>query len=319
MAEIKDYYGVLGIGEKATKADIKKVYRKLAREYHPDRNQGKPDAEEKFKEIQEAYEVLSNDEKRQKYDRLRKNPFGGDFQGSFGGPSGDPFSEMFASRGGGRFYQAPDGTYVRVEQNDPRRSGSESGSPLGGLGEMFSQFFRSAEPDEPTGRRLDRKRSIRITFKRMLEGGRIRIDLDGKKFQVPFPKGVRDGYRVRVRGQGAPGSGGQRGDLYVTFRVADHSDFIREGNDVHANVNVPALEAILGTEKDVVDPYGKKIRLHLRAGIQPGEILRVRGHGIETEREKGNLLVHVALTVPDNLTEEQRATIERAAREAGLL
>ncbi len=309
MAGFKDYYKVLGVKEHATRSEIKKVYRKLAREFHPDHNRDKPGAEERFKEVQEAYEVLSDDANRRKYDRMRKYAFGGSFD------------DAFTSRGGGRFYQAPDGTYIRMEDaRSPDGFGSES--PLGGLGDIFSQFFGSGEasPDR-TGRRpaKDTRRTVRLSFKRMLQGGKIRIKIDGKTIQVPFPKGVRDGYRVRVRGKGRINTDGSHGDLYVTFRVNEHHNFIREGNDLHTRVAVSAMQAILGVERNISDPYGKKIRLRLPSGVQPSEILRVRGHGIETERETGNLLVHVQVDIPTNLTEEQKQILEQAARDAGIL
>ncbi len=317
MASRKDYYKVLGVKADATKAEIKKVYRKLAREFHPDHNQDKPGAEEKFKEIQEAYEILSDEKKRLKYDRMRKNPFGN----PFGSPSGSPGDDMFTSRGGGRFYQAPDGTYIRMDRPGAQSGGLESEDPLGGLGDMFSQFFRSEETPrqrESTPQKNDRKRTVRLSFNRMLDGGKMNIGVDGRKVPVPYPKGVWDGYRVRVRGQGGASERGQRGDLYVTFRINEHKEFVREGNDLHTTLTVTAMEAILGTERKVADPYGKTIRLRLRAGIQPGEVLRMRGHGIATEKETGNLLAHIQVSIPDNLSDEQKRTIEKAAREAGI-
>jgi molecular chaperone DnaJ/curved DNA-binding protein len=186
---------------------------------------------------------------------------------------------------------------------------------------MFSQFFRSSEPagqQASPGRKLDRKRTVRISFKRMLGGGKVRIEVEGRTLQVPFPKGVRDGYRLRLKGKGATGPRGERGDLYVTFRITDHPDFARDGNDVHAVTTISAMQAILGTERTLTDPYGKTIRLKIRAGVQPGEVLRVRGHGIETDEETGNLLVHVQVRIPEKLTDEQRQTLEEAARKAGL-
>jgi len=307
MAGLKDYYKVLGVKEDATKTEIKKVYRKLARKFHPDHNQDKPGAEEQFKEVQEAYEVLSDDANRRKYDRRRKNPFGGSY------------GETFTSRGGGQFYQAPDGTYIRME--DVRSPGGSEG-PLGGLGDIFSQFFGSSDaspgrPGKPPVK--DTRRTVRLSFKRMLQGGKIRIKIEGKTIQVPFPQGVRDGYRVRIRGKGRIIADGGRGDLYVTFRVNEHHNFLREGNDLHTRVAVSAMEAILGVDRSITNPYGKKIKLQLPSGVQPDEILRVRGHGIETEREKGNLLVHVQVVIPKDLTEDQKRILDQAARDAGII
>jgi len=318
MASPKDFYQVLGVKEDATKAEIKKVYRKLAHQYHPDRNQDKPGTEEKFKEIQEAYEVLSDDAKRAEYDRRRKNPFAG----AFGRQGENSFGDMFTARGGGRFYQAPDGTYIRMDEGEPIRGRPDAENPFGGIGDIFSQFFRSSDASRQgagPGNKLDRRRTVRLSFKRMLDGGKVKIDVDGRAVQVPYPKGVSDGYRVRIRGKGGSGSRGERGDLYVTFRVNDHADFVREGLDVHAKASVSVMQAILGAERTVKDPYGKTIRLRMRAGIQPGEVLRIRGHGIQTDAETGNLLVHVQVQIPEGLSDEQRKKLEDAARDAGLM
>ncbi len=308
MAALKDYYQVLGVKENASKTEIKKQFRKLAREFHPDRNTDKPGAEDRFKEIQEAYELLSDDANRKKYDRMRKNPFGGGFE------------NMFTSGDGGKFYQAPDGTFIRVDE--PGMQGGFSGeNPLGGFGDIFSQFFGSGGPaprDKTKHPKTDTNRTVRLSFKRMLTGGKVRIEIDGEKIQVPFPKGVLGGYRVRVPGKGRVGRDGRSGDLYVTFRVKEHHDFERTGNDIHTRVKISAMDAILGVEPSVNSPYGKKIKLRLPAGVQPGEILRIRGHGIETEKGKGNLLVHVQVEIPKNLTDAQRELLETAAKEAGI-
>ncbi len=308
MAALKDYYQVLGVKEDASKTEIKKAYRKLAREFHPDRNKDKPGAEEQFKEVQEAYEILSDDANRRKYDRVRKNPFGGGFE------------NIFTSGNGGQFYQAPDGTFVRVDEPGGR-GGFTGENPLGGFGDIFSQFFGGGETaaHETRGRtKTDTKRTVRLSFKRMLTGGKVQIEIERKKIQVPFPKGVHDGYRVRVPGKGRIGRDGRPGDLYVTFRVKEHHDFERVGNDIHTRVSISAMDAILGVQQSVNSPYGKKIKLRLPAGVQPGEVLRVRGHGIETEKGKGNLLVHVQVEIPKDLTEEQLSTLEEAAKAAGI-
>ncbi|GMQ82254.1 MAG: J domain-containing protein [Rhodothermia bacterium] len=308
MAAFKDYYQVLGVKEDASKAEIKKEYRKLARKFHPDRNKDKPGAEERFKEVQEAYEIISDDANRKKYDRMRKNPFGGGFE------------NMFTSGNGGQFYQAPDGTFVRVDE--PGGRGAFTGeNPIGGFGDIFSQFFggRDPGPREKRGRtKTDTKRTVRLSFKRMLTGGKVRIEVNGKKIQVPFPKGVHDGYRVRVPGSGRVGRDGRPGDLYVTFRVNEHHDFERIGNDVHTRVSISAMDAILGVQPSVNSPYGKKIKLRLPAGVQPGEVLRVRDQGIKTEKGTGNLLVHVQVEIPTDLSDEQLKTLEEAARAAGI-
>ncbi len=298
--------------EGATQAEIKKSYRKLAREYHPDHNQDKPDAEERFKQIQEAYEVIGDSRKRKQYDRVRKHPFAGSF------------GDIFTTNAGGEFYRAPDGTFVR---------GSPAGAPgtpmddgiFGGLGDLFSSFFGGSAPtqtgpESPDSRQKhDRKRTVRLSFKRMLEGGKVKVQLGEESVGIPFPKGVRDGYRVRVRGKGARRPDGSRGSLYVTFRVNEHHAFKRDDLHLHTEISISAIEAMLGISTSIRGPYGKKLKLQIPEGVQPGDTLRVREHGIRTGEKNGDLFVHVRVIIPADLNYDQRRTLEEAAREAGLL
>jgi len=219
MPKIKDFYKILGIEEGASADEIKKAYRKLALKYHPDRNPDDAKAEERFKEIQEAYEVLSDAKKHKQYDRMRKNPFAG------------PFGDAFDTRTGGRFYRAPDGTYVRFDTGGNGRRGTPGGfgevfgdeGVLGGIGDIFSKVFggaagpgRPRPQAAPRGRRrdLDRKTRVRLSFEEALKGGKTEVPLpDGGKVRINIPKGVHDGFKVRLRGRGAAGTGGQQGDL----------------------------------------------------------------------------------------------------------
>lgn len=316
MANRKDYYKVLGVPAGADAEAIKKAYRKLAREHHPDRNQGRADAEERFKDIQEAYEVLSDPARRRQYDRAR----------SFG----DIFGDTYTTRNGGRYYQKPDGTYVREDTGEGFGFGDLFGDEglFGGIGDLFRGVFGGGEePERPKtagskkgGGTPDRRITVRLAFRAALEGGKAEVTLpDGTRARIAYPKGVRDGFRVRLRGRGDAGPDGRRGDVFVTFRVRLPDRFRRDGDDLHTTLHLNALEALLGTTRRVKNAYGREVRLPVPAGTQPGDRLRLRGQGIATDKHTGDLYVEIAVDIPKDLTPEQAETLRRAAREAGLL
>lgn len=309
MPEIKDYYKILGVGEGASAAEIKKAYRKLAREYHPDRNPDKPGAEERFKEIQEAYDVLSDEQKRKEYDQRRKNPFGG-------------FGDGFGGGGGGRYYRAPDGTYVRFEGTGAGEEVFGGAAGGGGFGDLFSRFFGGAGPEAggPGSRTAARGRDVETTlslsFDQALRGGKTEVTLpDGDKVRIDVPKGVSSGFKIRLKGRGeaARSAGGRRGDLYVTFNVAPHRRFRREGNDLYTSVTVNAFEAMLGTERHITNAYGKRIKLAIPKGTQPGEKFRLRSQGVETDKGTGDLYVAVDVSIPKDLTPDQEQALRDLA------
>lgn len=313
MPQTKDYYDTLGVDEDASAKEIKKAYRDLARKYHPDRNPDKPNAEERFKEIQEAYSVLSDEEKREEYDARRR--FGGGFGGQ--GFSGN----------GGRQRRSPGGGFdVRFEQG---------GEGFGGIGDVFSSFFGGgggrggggARTRDPFSQRQQRQTSggrdvettLRISFDDALRGGKREVTLpDGEAIRINIPKGVRSGFKIRLRGRGEPGPQGQRGDLYVTFKVADHPRFRRKGDDVYVTEEVDAIEAMLGTERRIPTPYGQRIKVTIPPGTQPGEKLRIRGQGVRTDDHTGDLYVEVVVTIPEDLSDSQRETLRAAAKKANL-
>ena len=310
----KDYYNILDVSEHASADEIKKAYRKLARKYHPDRNPGDAKAEERFKEIQEAYEVLSDPKKRKQYDRVRKSPGYGTF-----------FGDTYTTQNGGRYYRAPDGTYVHVDTKGGGRGGGFGfGDLFGDLGDLFKGVFTGGEPQTghsaQSATDLDRRTTVRLPFKKALEGGKTEVALpDGKKVRIAYPKGVADGYTVRLRGRGAAGPGGRRGDFYVTFEVTPHPRFRREGNDLYTKVTVNAFEAMLGATRHVTTAYGKRIKLTIPKGTQPGDKLRLRGQGVATDKGTGDLYVEIEVTIPKNLSAEQEALLRDAAERAGLI
>ena len=322
MPQTKDLYDVLGVDEDASQEEIKKTYRKLARKHHPDRNPDDPNAEEKFKEIQKAYSILSDEEKREQYDAQRRFGGGGG-RGSWG-----------RSAGGG-------GPEVRFEQGgfDEAFRGRGGG---GGLGDIFESFFGGAAGGARTrGRGFDQRQqqqrqqqqqgrgrqggkdietTLRLSFQEALEGGRKQVELpSGESIRLKIPKGVRDGFKIRLKGRGQAGPMGQRGDLYVTFRVGDHPHFDRKGDDIHLTKSIGMFDAVFGTEIRVPTPYGQRLKLSVPAGTQPGEKMRLKEQGVKTEDGQGDLYVEIDVDIPENLSRKQRKTLRDAAKEANLL
>ncbi len=297
-AEVKDYYAVLGVAEGASDEEIKRAYRKLARRYHPDRNPNDHEAEERFKEIQEAYEVLADEARRREYDRLREAPFAGRGFGEepFGG---EPFGGFERSFGGAGFGFGEPG--------------------FGGVHDIFSRFF-GEEPFAETRRRRARpgrdvRAVVRLTFEEALRGGTQLLTLpSGETVRVTVPEGASSGTTIRLRGRGERGAGGARGDLYVTFEVEPHPRFHREGEDLYTRETISAVEAMLGTERRIEDVYGQTVRVKIPAGTQPGHILRLRGQGVRTARGRGDLYVEVEVVVPNNLSAKAREELRRWAK-----
>jgi DnaJ-class molecular chaperone len=303
MASAKDYYKILGLEENAGPDAIKKAYRSLARKHHPDHNPDDQGAEERFKEIQEAYDVLSDAKTRRQYDRARTNPFGSSFGGAF------------ETSTGGRFYRAPDGSYVRFDEAG-RAAGQPDDGLFGGLGDILGKMFGA--DGAPVGQRpADTEIEVALSFDQMLSGGKANVQLpDGRRARVPYPRGVKDGYRVRLR-NAAPSD--RSGTLYVRFRVGRHPEFERQGSDLLTSVRVNVIEALLGATRSITTPQGKTLKLTIPKGAQPGEKLRLRGQGIQTEDGSGDILVEILIRVPKNLDPADEETLRKAAKKAGLI
>lgn len=277
-----DYYAVLGVKSDASAKDIKQAYRKLAQQYHPDTNAGDSVAENRFKEVNEAYEVLGDAETRKEYDHARE-------MGYFvGGP------------GGGQ-------QYVRVEDL-MGGGGPRGGSPFdlfGGLSDLFGGGSRPRAGDDLTA-------EMHLSFHDAVSGTTRTISVNGDTVKVKIPKGVNDGARIRIRGRGGPGrQGGAAGDLYVKVHVAEHPVFGRSGKNLTIDVPITFIEATLGAEIDVPTLDGK-VRLRIPAGTQTGKTLRVREHGIEDSKgARGDLLVAVTVTVPDQVSAEGKELLQQ--------
>ena len=315
-----DYYATLGVDEDASAKEIKKAYRRLAQQYHPDRNAGDAAAEERFKEVQEAYDTLGDETKRKTYDRARRDPFGGRFEGNpFEGFAGG------APGGGGRYYRAPDGTYVRVDATGAGPGASADDFVFGGgggLGSIFDQFFGGAGGAETRARGgRDVEAALRLSFEEALEGGPREFQTPaGEAVRITVPEGVRDGFKIKLAGRGepAPNGRGEPGDLFVTFRVTPDARFRRDGDDLVTTETVTAVEALLGTTREVRTAYGQTVRLKIKPGTQPGARLRIQGQGVRTGRGRGDLYVEVEVSV-DVLSPEARDGLRQWAEAHGLV
>ena len=302
----KDFYKVLGVSKDADEATIKKAYRKLARTWHPDQNKGNPEAEERFKEIGEAYTVLSNPEQRQQYDAIRAMGAGG-FRGGAGGggASGVNFEDIFGAFGGGN------GGNVRFST-----SGSGAGFNLDDILGAFGGFggAHGSPYQQAPQKGEDLHASTRITLKQSLGGVNIKLAVSGKPMTVKVPKGIKDGQSVRLRGKGkASINGGSAGDLIVTIHVEEDPVYSREGNDLRMTLPVTFAEATLGANVELPLIDGSTVTVKVPAGSDSGRTLRLKGRGVVTKKGTGDLLATISVVVPKDLTPEQLDSIKSLA------
>jgi curved DNA-binding protein len=301
--DYKDYYKVLGVERNAGEGDIRKAYRKLAMQYHPDRNPNDKQAEERFKEINEAYQVLSDPKKRSHYDRL-----GSDYsQWQRRGAPGDFNWGEYVSG-------YPGGTRVNMDDLEDLFGGA------GGFSDFFRTIFgRGAEGAAPGASTRTRARQqaqgyqqeLEITLEEAYQGTRRLLQADGKQKQVRIPAGVRTGSKVRVPGVGPNGL-----DLYLIVEVKEDPRFERQGNDLHTTATVSVFTAILGGEAEVETLSGK-IKLSVPAGTQPEQVFRLAGLGmpsVKNQNEKGDLFVRLKVQIPKYLSAEQRKLLDEASR-----
>ncbi len=305
-----DYYKILGVDENATQEEIKKAYRKLAKQYHPDSKGGDKKAEEKFKEISEAYSVLSDEKKRNQYDMMRH---GGFSSGSYNFGGGSPGSYEVHFGNEGIFENLHDIFGNLFGGFNGQRGSQRRSSPFE---EVFSQQQRSH-----ASRGSDMQTSITIPFDLAARGGETIIQTGtNKKVKIKIPVGIEDGKKIRVRGQGAPSTtGGAPGDLYVTIHVAPHPEFERKGLDIYTTARINIAEAILGTEKQVQTVTGKRIKLKIPPGTGSGKVFRLPGMGIKSASGTGDHYVRVEVDVPTNLSMTQRREFKNWAKKVGLI
>jgi curved DNA-binding protein len=330
--EYRDYYATLGVARDASQADIKKAFRKLARQFHPDANKGDAAAEKRFKEINEANEVLSDPEKRKLYDQLGANwqayqqagtgtgsagnPFAG-FQGfGAGGPGGvrfeyrgDPedlagFSDFFRTFFGGG--GVDDELFAR--QPGRGRSGARTRVRTGSIEELFGEMDgTSSRRGNGRGTRSRLETEVEVTLEEVATGAKRLLDVEGRRIEVSIPAGVADGQRIRFSGVAPDG-----GDVYLRVKVRPHRTFTRKGSDLHREVPISLREALLGGEVRVATLSGT-VMLRIPPETQNGRTFRLAGKGLPKFRGegRGDLFVKVRVVLPTNLTPEARAAAER--------
>lgn len=306
--EYRDYYKTLGVEKNADEQQIKKAYRRLARQHHPDVNPGDKKAEERFKEINEAYEVLSDPEKRQKYDRLGANWQA--YQRTGQDPTGFDWNQwMSGASGGGR---------MRVDYAD---LGDILGE--GGFSDFFQTIFGGSAGFRPSGQTQSRpiqgrnvEHAVQVTLEEAFQGTQRVLAIDNKRLEVKIPAGVRTGSKVRVAGEGYPGvTGGPSGDLLLVIEVLPHPVFERDGDDLRCEVTVDLWTAVLGGEVTVPTLTGQGA-LRIPEGTQPGQMFRLRGQGmphLRDSQKRGNLLAKVRVQLPEKLTDQQRQLFQQLA------
>jgi molecular chaperone DnaJ len=353
--QTRDYYEVLGVARDASVDEIKKAYRRLAVEFHPDRNPGNSEAEERFKEAAQAYAILSDPEKRSRYDRFGHEGVGdqpftgfdpnafGDFADILGSLFG--FGDFFGGRGGGRGQRRRRGHdlqyTLRISLDDAAKgiersirvprlercetcsgTGSKPGTTpevcgtCGGNGQvMFRRGFLSVAQTCPTCSGAGRVN--RSPCEPCSGHGRVEKEAT---LMVRIPAGVDNGMRLRLAGEGEDGThGGEAGDLFVVIGVTPHDVFSRDGDDLHMELPISVFQAMLGAEVSATTIQNEAAKIEIRPGTQPGEVHRIRGAGMPNinGRRSGDLHVHFKVVVPQKLSSEQRQLIEEVARIGG--
>jgi DnaJ-class molecular chaperone len=328
--EFKDYYQTLGVGKSASDKEIKQAFRKLARKFHPDVNPGDKSAEARFKEINEAYEVLGDPAKRRKYDELGANwrmyeqaqqqgePYAGGSPFGFGGGPGQggAWTINMGGEPGGYRTMTPEEMQELFGNEDP-------------FSDFFRTFFGGGGARE-AGRARGRSRSqkgqdieheVELTLEEAYHGATRRMSIKegghARSVDVRIPVGVKDGSRVRAAGEGAAGSnGGAAGDLYLRVRVKPHPVFERKGDDLYVRVPVPVTTAVLGGEAQVPTITGS-VRLKIPEGTQNAQVFRLKGHGmprIGKPDDRGDLYATVDVQLPRALSKDQRQHYEALAK-----
>lgn len=306
--EFKDYYKILGVNKNSSQDEIKKAYRQLAKKYHPDKNPGDKISEEKFKEVSEANEVLSDPEKRKKYDQLGAN--WKQYQTAGGSNSNDWFNQ-FSSAGSGNSYRFSTGDF---------------GDIFGGSGfsDFFESFFgggfetknRSNKKSQPRkGKDFDA--ALNISLEEAFSGTEREFSVGGKRLKLKINPGTEQGKRLRLKGQGGESAaGGEKGDLYLTINIEEHPFYKRTGNDLFFNLNVDIYTAILGGKKTIKTLDGKTINIIINKGTNNGTMLRMKNMGMQIpdKKNRGDLFVKISVTIPQNLSSEEIALFEKLSK-----
>ena len=285
----RDYYEVLGVQKSASADEIKKAYRKLAVKYHPDKNPGDKEAEEKFKEINEAHDVLSDKQKRARYDQFGHAGVGGSGNPFGGGGAGNPFGNF---------------------------NGQSFNFDFGGAGgfeDIISNLFGFGGGARRPRRGDDYQTNVTLTFEEAIFGATKNIDINGENIKLKIPAGIDDGMSIRLRGKGgpAPEGGSEPGDLYVRIRVKPHKHLTREGNIILSEEKIDMVDAALGCEINVETVDGN-ITMKVPAGTQSGTPFKLSGHGVpyRADGDRGPHIVTVVVETPKNLSKKQKELLE---------
>jgi len=304
--EFKDYYKVLGVDKNSSQDEIKKAYRKLAMKYHPDRNQDNKKAEEKFKQVTEANEVLSDPEKRKKYDSLGSN--WKQYQSQ-----GQGFDDFYSNygRGGGGAQYSYSGNLDDLFGN------------ISGFSDFFESFFgRSGTATGRTQRVRSRKgqdfeATLYIPLIETYNGTTKEISVGGKRVRVKISPGTKDGKKLRLKGLGNEGmNGGEKGDLYLTLKIEKDPYFELDGNNLYYDLYVDLYTAVLGGKKQVITLGGKTVNITIPKGTDSGKVLRLKGLGFpnsENSNIYGDLLVRIKVELPQNLNIEEKELFKKLA------
>lgn len=300
--EYKDYYQILGVAKNADESEIKRAYRRLARQYHPDKNPGNKTAEDKFKDINEAYEVLGDAQNRAKYDQLGQNYHR--YRQMGGNPQDFDFSQWFNMGGQG-------GQRVNVDFTD-----LFSGS--GGMSDFFNAIFGAGGARASGGannRSYDSEQSVDITLEEAYEGTTRTFSHNGQHFTAKIPAGAKTGTKIRMRGKGHARPSGGQGDLLLLVNVRPHKVFERDGQTLSVAAAVDVVTAVLGGKVKVPTLTGP-VNLTIPAGTQGGQTFRLRGKGmprLRAQNQFGDLLATINITVPQKLSEEERTLYQQLA------
>ncbi|WP_246197902.1 DnaJ C-terminal domain-containing protein [Chitinophaga agrisoli] len=308
--EFKDYYKTLGVEKGATEAELKKAYRKLAVKYHPDKNPGDKAAEEKFKEINEAYEVLGDPEKRKKYDTLGENWKSYE---QHGGRAQDYDWGQWGAGGGGNTYS--------YQGNAEDFFGGESG---GNFSDFFEQLFGrsfggggSSQRRQRSGRGQDLTATMEIPLEDAYTGGSRQVTVNGSRLNIKLKPGLYEGQVIRLKGKGAPGrGGGENGDLLITIQLAKHPQYDLKGQDVYGDVPVELYTAILGG-KISVQGLGGPLNMNIPAGTDSGRVFRLKGMGMPSANDAsqpGDLYLTAIIHIPQHLTDKEKELFAELAK-----
>ena len=299
--EYKDYYKILGVEKTATQDEIKKAYRKLAMKHHPDRNAGKKSSEEKFKEITEANEVLSDPDKRKKYDTLGSN------WNQYRNTGGQGFDDFYTHFGGGK-RQSGSGSSYEFNGN----INDIFGNAGGGFSDFFESFF-SGSGGGFGGRTQQQKTAIdveanmNVTLEDVFVGSEKQISVEGKKLKIKINPGTKDGQKLRLKGLGrSKTTDGTKGDLYLNIHVLQHPFYEIKDSDLYYNLDVDLYTAVLGGKESIRTLDGKTVSLNIPEGTESEKILRLKGLGLINESIRGDLFVNIHVTVPKYLSKEEK-------------